>query len=206
MAGATIQQNVTVSVAGKTILQSRAKVLKQLKTVEPTLLAAKTGQLTTRTDNDTGTLTMTTGHGITTGQRLDIYWVDGSGVPGHRRGVTVGTVSGDLVPIDLGAGDNLPANLTNVTAQVPEEDALVVTGNNVKSITVYTPKKGIVVFADGSNVELHFRHHPEGGTVYYWDLNNGDTNPLSGDSVAKLFFSNGDSTGTNDIQVAIGHD
>jgi hypothetical protein len=80
----------------------------------PTLAAAKTGTLTTRTDNDTGTLTMTAGHGITTGQTLDVYWAGG-----QRRGMTVGTVATNSVPIDGGAGDNLPANTTAITAMVP---------------------------------------------------------------------------------------
>lgn len=74
-----------------------------------TLAAAKIGQLTTRTDSNTGILTMASGHGITTAARLDLYWTGGS-----RRGITVGTVSGDSVPISGGAGYVLPTAATAV--------------------------------------------------------------------------------------------
>src|SRR4051812_43765099 len=87
------------------------------------LAAAKVGQLTTRTDNNTGVLTMAGGHGILNGDRLDVYWTGGS-----RRGMSVTGVSTNLVTIDLGAGDNLPTNLTNVTAMVPDVETLAVPG------------------------------------------------------------------------------
>src|SRR5688572_5549257 len=90
-----------------------------------TMAVAKIGSLSTRTDANTGVLTMNSGHGITTGQRLDLYW---SG--GQRRGMVVGTVSVDSVPIDLGAGTDLPAQGTAITAQVPQEESIVVTGAN----------------------------------------------------------------------------
>lgn len=205
MAGSLVTQTLTVTVAGKTLTHTRNKTVKQLKTISPSLAAAKIGQLTTRTSNTVGTLTMNSGHGFLTGQRLDIYWVENN-IPGHRRGVTIGTVSGDTVPFSGGDGDNLPTNNTAVTAQVPEENEFVVTGDNVKSISILMPRKGIVVFASSGNAEQHFRHHPEAGTNYHWDYLNGDTNPLAGDAVAKVFISNGDSAGTSDTEVAVGHD
>jgi hypothetical protein len=74
----------------------------------------KTGTLTTRTDNETGTLTMSSGHGITTGQFIDLYWATGI-----RRGITVGTVSVNSVPIgadNSGSGNNLPSASTAIVA------------------------------------------------------------------------------------------
>src|SRR5678815_5092823 len=100
--GTTYSRNTTVTADG---------VVRMDKTGANVLAAAKVGQLTTRTDNDTGTLTMVAGHGITTGARLDIFWEE-AGVKGARYGVTVGTVATNSVPFDLGAGDNLPTNLT----------------------------------------------------------------------------------------------
>lgn len=67
------------------------------------------GTLTTRTDDDTGVLTMEDGHGIVTGNVVDVYWEDGS-----RTGMDVGTVSTNTVQIDGGEGDNLPADETPV--------------------------------------------------------------------------------------------
>ena len=125
MASATIKNNLTVD--GTTYTRSASiladGVTRIDKTGDNVLAVAKIGQLTTRTDANTGTLTMAASHGITTGARLDIFWTE-AGVKGARYGVTVGTVSVNSVPIDLGAGDDLPTNLTAVTAFVPIEEEL----------------------------------------------------------------------------------
>jgi len=73
--------------------------------------AAKTGTLTTRTTDTTGTLTMQTGHGFVQNDKIDLYWTGG-----RRYNVVVGTVAGDSVPISGGSGDILPAQGTAVTA------------------------------------------------------------------------------------------
>lgn len=72
-----------------------------------------TGILTTRTNDTVGTLTMSSGHGITTGKRFTITWDGGS-----RRGVKAGTVSGTSVPFTLGTGDILPFSATAVETAV----------------------------------------------------------------------------------------
>jgi hypothetical protein len=156
--------------------------------------AAKTGTLTTRTDNDTGTLTMSGGHGITTGQRLDLYWSGGS-----RYGMTVGTVATNSVPIDGGAGDNLPVQDTAITAMVPTEQALAVVGDNVTVIAVSCPVGGTVVFADGSNVTLAAVELDSTVTSYVWTSADGGTNPLAGDTVAKVFISHPSSSAASTI-------
>lgn len=164
---------------------------------DKSLGAAKTGTLTTRTDNDTGTLTMTAGHGIVTGARLDVYW-DG----GCRYGMTVGTVATNSVPIDGGAGDSLPTATTAITAMVPAEEAVGVTGNNVAAMGVYTStptSKAAVVWADGSSATLA-ACVVTAGSDYIWTDQDGTTNPLAGDTVAKVFVSHGDSTGTKRVR------
>ena len=77
---------------------------------------AKAGTLSTRTSDTEGTITGSTGHGITTGQKLDIQWSDG-----RRYNVTVGTVDGNSIPISLGAGDNLPDADTALVFATPVE-------------------------------------------------------------------------------------
>jgi hypothetical protein len=173
-----------------------------LASKEVTVAAAKVGQLTTRTDNETGTLTMSSGHGITTGQIIDLYWDGGS-----RRGITVGTVATNSVPIgadDSGEGDNLPTNLTAITACVRQEEALAVVGNNVVAIEYYADRRGTITFADGSDAELAasidgLGLNQERSQLWYETRN--ATNPLAGDTVAKVFFSNGDSTGSATLRV-----
>lgn len=205
MPTATINNRLTVegrTYTRATTVAADGAVLKE----KTALAAAKVGALTTRTDANTGTLTMAASHGITTGQRLDLYW-NISGTKGHRRGMTVGTVSVNEVPIDGGAGDDLPADESAITACVPSEEEFLVTGNNVQFIAAKSSRRGIIVFADASSVELAaVTTDLEGSTGggYQWYTGNGVTNPLSGDTVTKVFFSNGDSAGTNAMVAAVG--
>jgi hypothetical protein len=150
--------------------------------------------LTVRTDNDTGTLTCKVGHGINTGDKVDLYWVE-AGVNKRRRYVTVGVVAGQSVPIDLGAGDNLPAAATaGITVSVCLVDGgLNLTGNNVVGIAVsnLANERGIVNVLSAADAELDTRELASGET-YTWDSGDGSTNPLAGDTVAKVVFSHSD--------------
>lgn len=159
-----------------------------------TLAVAKAGTLSTRTDDNTGVLTMAGGHGFTDGQRLDVYWSGGS-----RRGMTIGTVATNSVPIDGGAGDNLPIATTAITAQVPTEEPVVVTGDDVVAIGLRFPLGGIAVFADESDVELLAVTLTTTLTTYCWAAADGGTNPLAGDAVAKVFISQGSTASTSTV-------
>lgn len=210
MAVATISNRLTVD--GTTYTQAASVtadgVMRREKTGATALAAAKIGALTTRTSDTVGELTMAVGHAITTGQRLDIFW-DVGDVKGARRGVVVGTVATNQVPFTGGAGDVLPADESAVTAQVPAEEEFLVTGNSVQFIFARATRRACVVFADASNVELHAIEGDLDGTTttgngYQWYTGNGLTNPLAGDAVAKVFLSNGDSAGTNNVVAGVG--
>lgn len=166
-----------------------------------TIAAAKTGTLSTRTDDNTGTLTMEASHGITTGARLDLYWSGGS-----RRGITVGTVSGTSVPIDLGAGDNLPAQATAVTAMVPTEEAFVVTGSNVSAIVLYSTIEGQFVFTQSNDTESMAKTvgaSSGGQQTYFWTSARDPVNPLDSEAVTKLYFSHGSSAASATMRAAV---
>ncbi len=67
--------------------------------------------LTTRTSATAGTITAPSGHGVTTGASIDVYWMEvisGYNTARIRRNVTVGTVSGTSIPFSGGEGDDLP--------------------------------------------------------------------------------------------------
>lgn len=154
----------------------------------PTVLAAQAGTLTTRTDANTGTLTMSSGgHGIITGQRVDLYWSGGT-----RYGVTVGTVSGTSVPIDLGAGDNLPIATTAITVGIPESTAFSVTGDNVTALLlgVSRPVRARFAFADGGGDVAGFL--VAAGGIYFWDGTG--TNPLDSLTPTLIWMSHEDTT------------
>ena len=69
----------------------------------------------TKSTASTGSATLSTGHGIISDQIVDVYWEGG-----HRYNCTVGTVSGNTVPIVDSesevspGGDNLPATSTPI--------------------------------------------------------------------------------------------
>ena len=75
------------------------------------------GDLTTRTDDTAGTLTMDiAGHEISTGDRLSIYW--GSELENSRRDCVAGTVAGTSIPFTSDgstSGSPLPSVSTAIT-------------------------------------------------------------------------------------------
>lgn len=155
--------------------------------LEDTLTAAKAGTLSTRTDDDTGTLTMEAGHGITTGQVIDVYW---SG--GVQYGVTVGTVSTNSVPIDTGSGDVLPAQDTVITAVVQKSINLAIDGDETDIIAVAVTTldstqrtAAHVQFRDVSNAEIAeidlITNVPQ-----VWDIAGGAANPFTGNPITNL--------------------
>lgn len=173
-----------------------------IKTIKSGIAAAKIGALTTYTDTNTGVLTMNAGHGFTNGARLDLYWTL-AGVNYARRGMTVGTVATNSVPIDGGAGDDLPPDETPITAMVPTSEAVTLIGNNVQAIVAYSSKSALVVFTDDSDVEKAAIHINGDGYSYLWDSDSGVTNPLAGDSSTKIYFSHGYSGGTADVESVV---
>jgi hypothetical protein len=202
----TLSTNIqhTATLGGKNMGAESATVAHDgMSVVEKLLASAKAGTLSVRTDNDTGTLVMSSGgHGITTGARLDLYWLGGC-----RRGITVGTVSGTSVPIDGGSGDNLPTASTAITAMVPTEVDFGITGDQVQVVVAFTDSlaQGQVVFADASNAELHNVKLAVPNQMYDWYTGNGTTNPLAGDAVSTVFVSHGDATGSKTVRVGVGY-
>lgn len=183
---------------GKTFNESRQLSGDLAPIVDENLAAAKTGTLTTRTSNSVGTLTMTTGHGIQTGDRLDLYW-DG----GQRRGITVGTVSVNSVPFTLGAGDNLPLVNTVITAMVPTVKVITFTGSNLVALLFWCQAYSQFVLTQSDNTEI-FATVIEGSgkNTFSWDEDCGYTNPVSG-TVGKLYLSHNDSGAAQPMRAGI---
>jgi len=165
--------------------------------LEDTLSEAKSGTLTTRTDDNTGTLTMAGGHGFTDGQIIDIYW---SG--GVQRSVTVGTVATNSVPIDSGIGDNLPADETAITAVVQKSINLANDGDNAKFIAVIleTLDKTLrtaanVQFRDAA-ADVIAEIDLVTNVPQVWDIEGGSANPFTGDPITNLKASQANVTTT----------
>ena len=153
--------------------------------------AAKHGTLSTRTSNSDGTLTMDPGHGITTGQRLDLYWSGGA-----RYGATVGTVSVNSVPFTGGTGDNLPVQATDMYVSVPTLETVSVVGNNAALMVAYsslvaTDLYGYVVFCTSGDVFIAAYKLTPTNPNAEWDL---ATNPFAGQTIGHIYFSHGNTS------------
>lgn len=172
-----------------------------------TVDAGKTGALTTRTDANTGTLTMDAGHGITTGARLDIHWLDATtGLPKCQYKVTAGTVSGNTVPIDLGVGDNLPALVSGtypVVVQVANEYDMSFLTANLEVLFCGATNYGKLVLEKSDGTVVFNKTFGAAGAGYAWTATSGGSNPVS-DDVAKAFVTNGSSSASNTVSAFAG--
>jgi len=170
------------------------------------LSAAKTGTLSTRTDNTDGELTMSASHGITTAAVIDLYWTV-AGVPGVRYGVVVGTVATNAVPISGGAGDNLPIETTAITAVLPTTANVLIDGDNTKLIAVELKTTdaslrtaGHVSFRDAS-ADLIAELDLVTNVPRIYDIEGGATNPFTGDVITYIQASNGNSSTAATLQI-----
>ncbi len=186
-------RNFTQLIDGAAFNNSDSTTAASAEKTSQNLAAAKTGVLTIRTNGTDGSLTMDTGHGITTGQRLDIYWSGGS-----CRGATVGTVATNVVPFTGATGTALPSAATAITAMVPDQQVFNLVGNSTTVLGAGGDAAFTVVFADSGGSEL-FAVVKTGNGAYVW-FTGDTTNPIAGVTVAKVFLSHGSSSGTINVR------
>lgn len=196
----SIRVGGTHNLDGKSYTQSRNLTAEGSVQKKPSRAAAKQGVLTTRTDADTGSLTMNAGHGITTGAKIDLYWANADGTRGVRRNVTVGTVATNVVPIDLGTGDDLPIATTAITAMVPQAYDFRLDGDELVALMASCPGPAVIVLTGDDDVEDFAIVLPYGGMTYAWDNRSGAANPIAGDTVTKAYITHGDIV-SRDIQI-----
>jgi hypothetical protein len=199
----TLNYSVAVSGLGGNIAQNIPRSANAGGIREVELPPGKPGTLTTRADSNTGTITMNdAGHGITTGAQVDVYWAGGV-----QYNVTVGTVVGTSVPIDLGSGDDLPSEDTAVVVSPRTQinldidgDALVLLALKQKynPNTIETDSHIYFLDAGGSQVaEVDL----EANGPRVWDIAGGSENPFAGSPITKAFASNGSTTETATLQL-----
>ena len=202
---ATITHAQSISGGGVTI-QPLAVTRTNSGTIalEDTLTAAKEGDLTTRSDDNTGTLTMDVGHGLTDGQVIDIYWTGGV-----QRSAVIGTVSVNSVPFDSGIGDNLPVDETPITAVVQKSSNLAIDGDSADIIAVIleTNDKSLrtaanVQFKDAA-ADVIAEIDLVTNVPQVWDIEGGSANPFTGDPITNLKASQGNSTSTETYTLKI---
>ena len=158
------------------------------------LPAAKAGSLTLRTDNDTGSVTLGSGHGILTGDIVDLYWTGG-----RRYNVVAGTVAGDVVPIDLGSGNNLPAQDTAVTLVKQAEVDTDFDGDLLVALGLLCAGRGRVGFKEAATTALNV--DLVAGELYFWLAGGSGLNPLATFNPTSFSASQASSSAAARLQV-----
>jgi hypothetical protein len=199
----TLNYSVAVSGLGGNIAQNIPRSADGGSIREVSLPVGKAGTLTTRTDVNTGQITMASGgHGITTGANVDIYW-DG----GVQYNATVGTVVGTTVPFDGGEGDDLPTNGTDVVVSVRQLISLDLDGDSLTLLAINqkysnnleTAISHITFYDSGPNeiAELDL----QANTPQVFDIIGGATNIFTGNPIVNAFASNGSTSDAATLQL-----
>jgi len=194
---ATLTYSAAVSGLGGVISRQVTREADGGITLGVTVPKGYAGTLTTRTDNETGELTLAAGHAITTGAVVDLYWTGGT-----RTGITVGTVSVNAVPIgadNSGAGSNLPAQDTAVVCSVRTPFNVAIDGDELSILglqMVYTSAAETAVsraiFVDAAD-DVIATLDLTANEARVYDIEAGDTNPFTGDPITDAFVSNASS-------------
>lgn len=161
----------------------------------PSLGKAFTGSLTTRTDNNTGIVTVDDAdHTIQDGDLICLFWEGDT--PGRRRRMTA-DVTGAAVTIDLGAGDNLPVADTEVIICTMEPVNINVVGDDVQAILLgANGAECLYSFMDNAGTPAECLYvDVEANDAYVWTSNLDVTNPIAGDTTTKVYCGHNNTSG-----------
>lgn len=184
--------NLQATIDGTLYTQTSTVTSNSQEIATPSVAGAKSGTLTTRTDDNTGTFTMASGHGFSTSDKVDVFWSGGS-----RRQMDA-TVTGDSVVLDGGSGDVLPAATTAITAMTPTSVSMAFTGNDIEALAASCPLNvsGWVVFKASGGSDIAVFRIPAGEVSKVWASGLGITNPLASATVATVEFSHDQGSAT----------
>lgn len=191
----TVTLSSNIQGGGLSIAKSVTRTGDSTVSAAITLPAGKAGTLSTRTDNNTGVATVASGHGITTSDKVSIYW---SG--GRRYGMTVTATDTTTIDVDGGSGDNLPSQGAAIVVSKEVTANVLIDGDNCKIVAVAfnvvgsdTAKSRVTFFdavsgggsAVGSGLEL------TANDPNICDITGGATNVYTGSPILSLVASNG---------------
>lgn len=159
---------------------------------------AGTGQLTTRTNTTIGVLTMVALHGLVTG-KIDVFWAAG------RRYNVDAVVTVDSIAISGGLGDNLPGNLTAITADQQIVLNAAFDPDDVSVMLITATKRASIVLADAGGNTMLALDLAASECCLWWE-NSGINRPFIGAAIAEIWVTNGDAAEANAISVSVLYD
>lgn len=192
-----------VSTLGKTFADVQTITVDSVVVTEKTVPVAIAAQLTTRTGNADGVITLPAGHGITTGQKVDIYWGDTSI---HTQASA--TISTNAMTIASGTGDNLPSNLTSVIVCVVREEPCTFASEDLQAIVAGgSTARSTVRFHSSADDSLALAQKIPADRSFFWDTEleaNGYTNPFADEPIGFVRFSHANTANSEVMKVAAG--
>jgi len=197
----TINVTSSTQVVGGKTNESSQQAITVDDTVEltNTLPAANAGDLTTRTDADTGVVTADSSeHGITGSDTVNVFWADGV-----RYGMDVSDVTDDAITVDGGSGDDLPVQDTAVFIAAQVSIAAGWDGDDMSVIDVLADARAHVDMQDSSGTSLK-AVELSADVSWRWITGTGTT-PITGNPVAAIVASAGTAAAT-ELNTIVGYD
>jgi hypothetical protein len=192
----------TYTIDGSTVNDAKSVEFDNVTKTSKTVPKAVAAQLTTRTSDSVGVITLPAGHGIANGSKVDLYW----GTTNLRKYADAAVV-GNALTLSNGAGDVLPTNLTSITVAVTQVEpfsvdhsllqVLIAGGNTARSSIRFQA-------ADDSAEE--YAVNLAAGRAFYWDTEaeaNGFTNPFD-EQIGTVRFSHANTASSELMQVIAG--
>jgi len=191
--------NLTVTALGINVVgNAEREATTGIDPVDDVLPVGVAGTMTGWTDVNTCEVTIA-GTTLTVANVVDLHWDGGS-----RGGMTVTGVAYDVVSLDGGYGDDIPAPDSGATVAVvvtvPQTYDVTFDGDNLVLIGVGTSRQSRVTFFDSSNAVLE-TVYLAANSAWGWASDLGGTNPLAGNAVSYIKASNGNATYTSTIKI-----
>lgn len=183
------QANIRVqtSVAGVSVQSEIIRQDEIQQSIEVELAAGIAGELTTRTSDTAGVFTVGSGHGVTTSNKISVFW-DG----GACYNCTVSATGATSITINAATGDVLPAAETDVIIGVEATHLFSLDGDTLKVLAVSCPNRSIIQIKETTSVELAYVMAAGEGRL--WISEHDVTNPIVGDAIDNIVVSNGQTT------------
>jgi hypothetical protein len=204
---ASAQYSVNVTVAGYNAAKSVVRSGDHPNAYEVTLPVAHALSSWVKTDADTAAGNLTAGHGLSTGT-FDIYW-DG----GARYDVPC-TITTNAVALDGGSGTDFPASAT-ATVRMSPQTAIntAIDGDAIKLAFIKLQyadvdedeERGRLLFEDADGDDIADLKEANGiiaNRINVYDVEGGDTNPLTGDPITDCHASHSNTAAAATLIIA----
>ncbi len=164
------------------------------------LNAAIVGNLTTRTDDDTGVITSAS-HGYSNADVVDLHWLNGT-TPQCAYGCVVSDAATNTFGFNAAGGNVLPAANSAINCYKVDTKDTDVDGDLLEVIAICASVAAHITFRDSGAVVIHAQTlvANEG---WDWASNQGIANPLTGNAIADVQISSGDATNTGTLKAGM---